>query len=81
VGIRNYRRYAIFVFEKIRFPRKEDLDQVFHGIPIWYHFIFRPFAVMNSKRVEMSKVTSALVDPPVGNQFEIKGLRRGQKEC
>jgi hypothetical protein len=56
-----------------RFPTKEDLDQVSTEIPICIIHISGHFAVMNSKGLEMSKVTSASVDPPGGIIRRIKG--------
>lgn len=56
-----------------RFPAKEDLDQVSTEIPICIIHISGHFAVMNSKGLEMSKVTSVSVDPPGGIIRRIKG--------
>lgn len=54
------------ILEEKRFPTKEDLDQVSTEIPICIIHISGHFAVMNSKGLELSQVTSASENPPGG---------------
>lgn len=49
-----------------RFPTKVDLDQVSTEVPICIIHISGHFAVMNSKGLELSKVTSASENPSGG---------------
>lgn len=49
-----------------RFPTKEDLDQVSADVPIVIVHISGHFAAMNSKGLELSKITAATPNPPGG---------------
>jgi predicted amidohydrolase YtcJ len=54
------------VLAENRFPTKEDLDQVSTEVPICIVHISGHFAVMNSKGLEISKVTAESKDPAGG---------------
>lgn len=54
------------VLKEERFPTREDLDQVSKEIPICIVHISGHFCVLNSKGLELSKVTSSSKDPSGG---------------
>jgi len=54
------------VLKEHRFPSKEDLDQVSKEVPICLVHISGHFAAMNSKGLEMSKITAASKNPAGG---------------
>ncbi len=54
------------VLKEQRFPTKEDLDKVSTTIPICIVHISGHFAVLNSKALEMSKITAASKNPAGG---------------
>lgn len=61
------------VLKQKRFPTKEDLDKVSTEIPICIIHISGHFCVLNSKGLEMSKITSASKDPAGGLIRRVKG--------
>lgn len=63
------------VLKENRFPTKEDLDKVSTTIPVCIVHISGHFAVMNTKGLEMSKITAATVDPPGGTIRRIAGSK------
>ena len=54
------------VLKEKRFPTKEDLDKVSKDIPVCIVHISGHFCAMNSKGLEMSKITAASKNPPGG---------------
>lgn len=54
------------VLKEQRFPTKEDLDKVSTTIPICIVHISGHFCVLNSKALEMSKITAASKNPAGG---------------
>jgi predicted amidohydrolase YtcJ len=54
------------VLKEKRFPTREDLDKVSTDIPICIVHISGHFCAMNSKGLEMKKITAASVAPPGG---------------
>ena len=61
------------VLKEKRFPTKEDLDKVSKDIPICIIHISGHFCVLNSKGLEMSKITAATKDPAGGLIRRVKG--------
>ena len=58
--------YDDAVLKEGRHPTKEDLDKVSKDIPVVIVHISGHFCAMNSKALEMSKITSASKDPAGG---------------
>jgi len=58
--------YDDAVIKEQRHPTKEDLDKVSTEVPIVIVHISGHFAAMNSKALELSKITAASIDPPGG---------------
>ena len=54
------------VLKEKRFPTKEDLDKVSKDIPVCIVHISGHFCSMNSKGLEVSKITAASKNPPGG---------------
>jgi predicted amidohydrolase YtcJ len=54
------------VLKEKRFPTKEDLDKVSKEVPVIAVHISGHFCAMNSKGLEMSKITAASKNPPGG---------------
>ncbi|CAN5211740.1 amidohydrolase [soil metagenome] len=63
------------VLKEKRFPTREDLDKVSTTIPICITHISGHFAVLNSKGLEMSKLTVASIDPPGGKIRRLAGSK------
>ena len=63
------------VLKEKRFPTKQDLDRVSKDVPICIIHISGHFCVMNSKGLEMSKVTAASKNPAGGIIRRIKGTQ------
>ncbi|MEY2901917.1 MAG: hypothetical protein RLY89_1023 [Bacteroidota bacterium] len=61
------------VLKEKRFPTKEDLDQISKEIPICIIHISGHFCVLNSKGLELSKITAATKDPAGGLIRRVKG--------
>lgn len=63
------------VLKEGRYPTKEDLDRVSKEIPICIIHISGHFCVLNSKGLEIKKITSESKDPSGGVIRRMKGTR------
>jgi hypothetical protein len=63
------------VLKEKRFPTREDLDKVSKDVPICIIHISGHFAVLNSKGLEMSKITAASKNPAGGVIRRIGGTQ------
>jgi predicted amidohydrolase YtcJ len=61
------------VLKEKRFPTKEDLDKVSKDVPVCIVHISGHFCVLNSKGLEMKKITAASKNPAGGLIRRIKG--------
>jgi len=63
------------VLKEKRFPTKDDLDKVSKDIPVCIVHISGHFCSMNSKGLEMSKITAASKNPPGGVIRRMPGIQ------